>query len=289
MKMNESILIRMRPIVIFLLLFGISSFSSLRAESFFNPGGSVIEKGWEKFQSEDYSGALDEFQNAEKNFPNDPRLSFNRGSTLLKGGRPKEAIPHFEKSLDVPNPSKRAEAYFNMGKAYSELGDKKKSLDSYRKALEENPTMEEAKKNIELLFKNPSGSSRGSASPKPNPNNQSNSDPSQNQSEQQSQDADRNKEPSLNRDGDNRGTGNETKDQNKDNGEKEDKKNSEDTNPKTGEDKSKSNKGERNKPGQKEGTLSPEDAEDIMDSLNPEGIKRQKGKSILQPRRDKFW
>jgi Ca-activated chloride channel homolog len=236
----------------------------LRAESWFNPGGSHVEEGLDHFSEEDYPSALKSFERAEKHFPGDPRLDYNKGTVLLKEGRPHEAIPYLEKGTESSDPGKKAESYFNLGKAYSDLGKSKQALDSYRKALEYRKDFPDAKKNIELLYKKPPPNQSGGGQNKSNDPNRSDSSPENSKGDSSDQ-----SDPNQNQ---NPGQDNPSKND------------SDSENNQSNNQSAKDN--ENNRQGKK---LSPEEAESIMDSFNPDRIRRKKGKGFFQPQRDKFW
>lgn len=225
--------------------------SSIQAESFFNPGLERIQKGIQQYHKKDLKSSLEEFQKAEEIFPNDPRLDFNIGSVLAGSGRYRDSIPYFQKSLNDNDPKLRSKSYFNMGNVFATENQKKKAMDSYRKALEENPANELARRNMELLLK---------------PNN------NQNQPNSQSS----NNDPISN--GKSDPTSNGKGFEGKQNNSKElnqkpyDKQNS----------KSESNSNSKN-------SLSRKEAERIMDSLSSDKIQRNKSKEFFQFQRDKFW
>lgn len=241
--------------IVFILLMLLFSGSPLRADSFFNPGGSKIEKGIESYNQDKIPEAIQNFETAENDFPEDPRIDFNKGTSLLKGGRAEEAIPYLKKSLDLPNDTQKSKSYFNLGKAYSAKGEKKKALDAYRKALDINPDLSEARQNIELLYKTPP---KNNPSPnQDNKENQSNSDDNSNNSKSPSEST-----------------------------------NPEDNSSNPKKDTTEGEHKEQSEPQSKEidpGKLSKEEAEEIMNSLNPEKIQRKKSKGLLQFRREKFW
>jgi tetratricopeptide (TPR) repeat protein len=243
------------PILLIGIMFILGE-SPLQADSFFNPGGSKIEKGIESYNQDKIPEAIQSFETAEKDFPKDPRLDFNKGTALIKGGRPEEAIPLLEKSLEIPNNDQKSKSYYNLGKAYTASGQKRKALDAYRKALEVNPDLSEAKKNIELLYKTPPGNSQS-------PNQDSK------ESKTNSDDKSNSKNPSESSD----------KEEDSSNQKKE-----------SSEESQESQSHPQSQSTEKDpGKLSKKEAEEILDSLNPERIQRKKSKGLLQFRREKFW
>ena len=68
----------------------------------------------------------------------------NLGSCLISCGRPDEAIPYYEKAIELANLEGDSErgrselkvAYDMLGSAYMRVGDKKKALATYKKGIE---------------------------------------------------------------------------------------------------------------------------------------------------------
>lgn len=251
------------PYILFVLFIILLPSSFLRSESILNPLGDRVKSGVQEFQSENFGKAADTFRNAEEEFGEDPRLAFNRGTSLLGDRKFGEAIPLLEKALNSSDPSLKSKVYYNLGKAYNAMGQKKIALDSFRKALDLDPNFENARKNMELLFQAP----RGDSGPgNPNQGNRSRSNRSGETDEGNSGS------------GSNSGQGFSPPVPNS-------------SNPTTNPDPNSNdspNSGNKKERGNRD-SLSPEEADQIMDSLNPERIQRRKSKSFLQPRRDKFW
>ena len=63
--------------------------------------------------------------------------AYNRGTNLLKAGRYREAIPHFDEAIRL-NP-RHAEAYNNRGNAYKNLGQYQRAIQDYDEAIRLNP------------------------------------------------------------------------------------------------------------------------------------------------------
>lgn len=254
-----------------LLILSLTSlpFDSIWAENPFNPGGSRIQSGVDAFQSGDYPRARQEFERSEQYFPpNDPRLEYNKGSALLKEGNPKEAIVHLENSIRESDPSQNALSYYNLGKAYSQLGDKKKAMDSYRRALQYHPEFAQAKKNLELLFQNRPPSQNPTANPPPNPKRDSHSDSDNTKSQQPPSRSESDSEPdnpSLPSPGSEKNPGEIPP-------------------------KSQTNSREdssKNREGRSE--LSESEAEKILEGFQQDKIQRKKSPGFFQRQRDKFW
>jgi tetratricopeptide (TPR) repeat protein len=66
-----------------------------------------------------------------------PEAAFNAGVLLAESGRTAEAIPHYERALAArPN---LVAAWFRLGEARQECGDRLGAIDAFRRALEIDP------------------------------------------------------------------------------------------------------------------------------------------------------
>lgn len=85
------------------------------------------------FKSENFADAAATFK--------DPQW---KGSSLYRNGDYEGALAEYQKSDS-------AEGLYNQGNAHARLQQFDEAIDAYKKALEKNPDMEDAKKNLELL------------------------------------------------------------------------------------------------------------------------------------------
>lgn len=135
---------------LFLLVFFYSPIWSVELD----PGGNRTEEGVEHFQKQEYVEALREFQKAQSYLGEEPRGDFNRGTAEYKIGDYGRAEKSFRKATEAEDSSLKAKAFFNLGNTYARMGDKKKAAMSYIEALKNDPNLEQARKNLELLRKN---------------------------------------------------------------------------------------------------------------------------------------
>lgn len=96
---------------------------------------SPDQQGYEKWQKQDYQTAADRFE--------DPLW---KGASLYRQGKYKAAVKQF--SLD-----KSAEGRYNQGNALAKQGNFKAAKEQYQKALKQNPNMQSAKQNLNLMDK----------------------------------------------------------------------------------------------------------------------------------------
>jgi Flp pilus assembly protein TadD len=80
----------------------------------------------------DMDGALEQYQKAVHDNPQDVMSLNNLGQVLVRSGRAKEAIPNFERAIEL-NRSSWA-PHFNLARAHSELGNWKDAIAEYQTA-----------------------------------------------------------------------------------------------------------------------------------------------------------
>ena len=112
-----------------------SKASPVNAESFY-------QRGKAKFNLKDYSGALEDFDQAILLQPDFGKAYLERGKTKRALKRYLEASADLEKAMSL-NPESH-NFYFSQGKAYEKQGEYEKAIKSYTKALEFRPKFEQA-------------------------------------------------------------------------------------------------------------------------------------------------
>ncbi|NOX37134.1 MAG: tetratricopeptide repeat protein [Calditrichaeota bacterium] len=112
---------------------------------------SKVKKGKEAFEAGQWDEALNYFQDALLDAPQDPRLHFNVGDALYKKQRYEEALQAFEKALNTRDPRLQQQVYYNMGNTYYFLNRYEEAINAYKKALELDPSDQDAKHNLELV------------------------------------------------------------------------------------------------------------------------------------------
>jgi len=112
---------------------------------------SKVKKGKEAFEAGRWDEALNYFQDALLDAPQDPRLHFNLGDALYKKQRYPEALQAFEKALNTRDPRLQQQVYYNMGNTYYFLNKYEEAINAYKKALELDPDDQDAKHNLELV------------------------------------------------------------------------------------------------------------------------------------------
>ena len=85
-------------------------------------------------QAELYAGPIPLYTATLEKNPNCWMLNNNLGAALIASGRPKDAIPYFERALKIK--SNYPEAHDNWGRALNELGQPQDAIAHFRQALE---------------------------------------------------------------------------------------------------------------------------------------------------------
>lgn len=94
-------------------------------------------RGIEKTQQNDYTGAIEEFNQALRINPNSVDTYIARGVVRLKRGDTHGAIADYNQAIQLdPNNSK---AYYNRGNAYRKLGNNHRAIADYNQAIKIDP------------------------------------------------------------------------------------------------------------------------------------------------------
>ncbi len=181
---------------ILLVLFAFHPKEVFSIEWSINPGGKHLESSKELYDNKNFNGAKEKLQEAEKHFPNDPRMNYNRGTIDYKLGNLPEAEKQFSESMKNPllPDSTKAKSSYNLGNTFAKQGNAKKALEYYEKALALNPDHLASKKNIELLRR------KSNQTPPPNQGEQNSESESNSGSEPKESQGEKNQSQSQKRD-----------------------------------------------------------------------------------------
>ncbi len=136
----------------------------------FEKNHPLVDDGEAAFERGDYESALEKFDAADKELPNNAQVAFDRGTALHKLGRHDEARAAFLKAAEL-NQGKQpldSKIHYNLGNSWAATSNKKEAVAEYRKALRRDPNDELARHNLEVVLKDlpppqSSGADGGSA------------------------------------------------------------------------------------------------------------------------------
>ena len=112
----------------------------------------AIKRGNTHYKAEEYDAALEAYQSAVIERPEDAISHYNLGTALYQKKQFEQAADEFRRSLDAVYPSYRARGYYNLGNAQIQLNDIEGAIRSYKSVLRLNPADLDAKHNLELAL-----------------------------------------------------------------------------------------------------------------------------------------
>jgi tetratricopeptide (TPR) repeat protein len=115
--------------------------------------GDHFSKGEALYKGRQYEPAVKELKEAIKQSPDwdDPRYVLALSLTELN--RLKEAIEEYKKVIELAiKDEPKILAYYNMGNAYSDLGEYQRAVDSYKQAIKLDPALSKPHNNLGLAY-----------------------------------------------------------------------------------------------------------------------------------------
>lgn len=112
----------------------------------------AMKAGTEAYRIQDYDAAVEAFQQATFDKPDNPIAFHNLGTALYKKGRYTDAAASFQRSLLKGNFPNEAVAFYNLGNAQFQLRDLTAAIESYEFSLRLNPHDADAKHNLALAL-----------------------------------------------------------------------------------------------------------------------------------------
>lgn len=110
-----------------------------------------VKKGIEAYHNEQWDEALNYFQDALLDDPENPQLHFDVGTVQYKKQKYEEALQSFEKAILTQDVKLQQLAYYNQGNTYYQLNKYQEAIQSFKKALDLDPNDQDAKYNLELV------------------------------------------------------------------------------------------------------------------------------------------
>lgn len=144
-----------RYLIIFLILPCCYSFGQSQETE------KIIQTGNDFYKQQQYDKAAAEYKNAIAIEPANSKAKFNLANTIVKQGKPDEAIRSFtEITGNTKETELKAKGFYNKGAVLSQQKKLEESIDAYKNALRQNPDDKEARENLqkallELKKKNP--------------------------------------------------------------------------------------------------------------------------------------
>lgn len=114
-------------------------------------GEEKLKKGIVAYEAESWDEALNHFQNALVDEPENPQLHYNVGTALYKKERYEDAATSFEKALQTEDPKLQQAVYYNQGNTFYRMDKYQEAVASYKKAIDLDPEDINAKHNLELV------------------------------------------------------------------------------------------------------------------------------------------
>ena len=109
------------------------------------------DKGKNAFDDKRYDEARKYYENVILNRKNDYAAKFGLGTTAYKQEDVETAMRFLSDAKNSENPKLASRAYYNLGNILREQNKMDESLSSYKKAIELDPSDQDAKINYELL------------------------------------------------------------------------------------------------------------------------------------------
>jgi tetratricopeptide (TPR) repeat protein len=110
-----------------------------------NTGNDLYQKG-------DYQAALDAYQAAQVAAPDRPEAYYNAADALIQQQKLDAAQAALEQVLKTADESLAAQAYYNLGNIYFDMGKYADAAEAYRQSLLRRPDDDDARHNYELTL-----------------------------------------------------------------------------------------------------------------------------------------
>jgi Ca-activated chloride channel homolog len=150
---------------------------------------SKNEEGNRLFAQGRFEDAEKAYLEAQGKNPGKPEILYNLGNSLIKQKKCDQGIQSLRQSMSKGEKGIKANSWYNAGNAFFSMSKFKDSAEAYIQALKLNPSDQDAKHNLELaLLKSKQQESKQQESKQQNGNSKQNQDTGQNSSEKDKED-----------------------------------------------------------------------------------------------------
>jgi Ca-activated chloride channel family protein len=115
--------------------------------------GSNMRRGNHLEQKGEYEEALENYQKALVEEPDNPSIHYNIGRVLYRMGKYDEAVSEFQLGLMDKKRDFQSNVFYNIGNSQFRNGQLDPSIDAYKMSLLANPKDLEAKQNLEFCLR----------------------------------------------------------------------------------------------------------------------------------------
>ncbi len=112
---------------------------------------STKSKAEKNYENKRYADALGQFLDAQMTDPENLKLKYNLGNTYFQTKEYEKAEKMFLSTAVEGEKELSQKSYYNLGNTYYHMGKLKESVESFEKAVELDPTDEDAKHNLEFV------------------------------------------------------------------------------------------------------------------------------------------
>jgi Ca-activated chloride channel homolog len=126
------------------------SISILFGQNDHNKMVDLLKSGNKLVEGQQYDQAMNDYQQAIKESPNNPNLWYNIGNVNFHKKQYADARSAYYKALEYTDSLDLAKTNYNIGNTYMYESKLDTAISYYKKALELNPSDEDAKYNLEL-------------------------------------------------------------------------------------------------------------------------------------------
>ena len=152
----------------------LTAFSELRAESL----ASKVREGNRLFAQGKYAEAETAYMDAQVKNPGKPEVLYNLGNSLIKQKKYSQGVQSLRQSANKGDKAIRENSWYNTGNALFEAGRFKDSAEAFVQSLKLDPSDKDAKHNLELALLKLKEQQQSAANQKPKNSDNSKQDKS---------------------------------------------------------------------------------------------------------------